>query len=41
MLSVDYAAIIDVDADRVWSVLSRFGEIAVWHPRLRPSAAPR
>ena len=37
MPSVDHAAIIETDADRVWNVLSRFGEIASWHPAIADS----
>jgi hypothetical protein len=37
MPSVDHAAIIEADADRVWNVLKRFGEIATWHPAIAES----
>lgn len=37
MPSIDHAAIIETDADRVWSVLRRFGEIASWHPAIAES----
>jgi uncharacterized protein YndB with AHSA1/START domain len=37
MPNVDHAAIIEADADRVWSVLRRFGEIADWHPAIAES----
>lgn len=37
MPSVDHAAIIETDAERVWTVLRRFGEIASWHPAITES----
>ncbi|MEG3176685.1 SRPBCC family protein [Sphingomonas sp. RB3P16] len=34
MPSVEHAAILDTDADRVWSIVKRFGAIADWHPEI-------
>lgn len=32
MSTIDHATIIDADADRVWSLLRRFGDIPTWFP---------
>lgn len=32
MSSVEHAAILNADADRVRSIVNRFGAIADWHP---------
>lgn len=37
MPSVHHNALIEADADRVWSVLQRFGDIATWHPAIAES----
>ncbi|CAM3527954.1 Flavin reductase (DIM6/NTAB) family NADH-FMN oxidoreductase RutF [Paracidovorax anthurii] len=37
MPMVEYSALIDGDAGRVWQVLRRFGEIGAWHPALAGS----
>lgn len=34
MPSVDHAAILAADADRVWGIVKRFGAIADWHPAI-------
>ncbi|WP_027281700.1 SRPBCC family protein [Roseomonas gilardii] len=34
---IDHAALLDVDADRAWAVLRRFGAIAEWHPAISSS----
>ncbi|ABN60154.1 SRPBCC family protein [Shewanella baltica] len=37
MPMVEYSAVFDGDAERVWSVLKQFGEIHQWHPEIRNS----
>ncbi|MFM0047771.1 SRPBCC family protein [Paraburkholderia sediminicola] len=37
MPTVEYSAVIDSEADRVWSVLKKFGEIHKWHPAIAES----
>lgn len=37
MPMVEYNAVIDSDAQRVWSVLKQFGEISKWHPAIPES----
>lgn len=34
---VEFADIVDSDADRAWKVLRKFGEIAKWHPAIAES----
>ncbi|KUO07285.1 SRPBCC family protein [Streptomyces sp. DSM 15324] len=38
MSTIDYATVIDAEADRVWGVLRRFGDIATWFPAVTQSA---
>ena len=35
---VEYSAVLDSDAQKVWSVLKRFGEIHNWHPSIMESS---
>lgn len=37
MPMVEYSAVIDSEAQRVWSVLKQFGEISKWHPAIPES----
>ena len=37
MPSIDHNALIETDADRIWDVLKRFGDIATWHPAIADS----
>ena len=37
MSIIDYATVIDAEADRVWRVLRRFGDIATWFPAVTKS----
>jgi hypothetical protein len=37
MPGIQYNALLEADADRVWSVLKRFGDIASWHPAIAES----
>lgn len=34
MSMIDHTGLLDVDADRAWTVLRRFGRIADWHPAI-------
>ena len=38
MSMVEYSAVLDSDAQQVWSVLKRFGEIHKWHPSIMASS---
>ncbi len=38
MAKVEYRALIDGNADRVWNVLKRFGSISQWHPAISQSS---
>lgn len=38
MTMVDYSAVLDSNAEQVWSVLKKFGEIQKWHPSIVKSA---
>jgi hypothetical protein len=37
MSTIDYATVIDAEADRVWQVLRRFGDISTWFPAVKHS----
>ncbi|GAB7543106.1 SRPBCC family protein [Cupriavidus sp. 8B] len=37
MPTVEYSAVVDAQAGRVWSVLKKFGEISKWHPAIPES----
>ncbi|MGG7671861.1 SRPBCC family protein [Pseudomonas sp. WC2] len=34
MTMVEYSAVLEGNAERVWSVLKKFGEISRWHPSI-------
>jgi hypothetical protein len=37
MAIIDYATVLEADADRVWQVLRRFGDIPIWFPAVTHS----
>ncbi|PHN24764.1 SRPBCC family protein [Pseudomonas sp. ICMP 460] len=37
MAKVEYSAVVDGGAERVWDVLKRFGKISQWHPAIPQS----
>lgn len=38
MPSVEYSAVLDSDAEHVWGILKKFGEIQKWHPSIVESS---